>query len=150
MGPMGFFLLTNDIILKIILLLAVQDPTALGRLRQSCKRVRLLANDPNVLKKLDMSRFVSRLSFINDPGRAFLALLSNNGIQSASLLIATDLFFNKKDSRNGIHALLNVAKGESFQAKYNCAIALNLLRKRKAWEMFEKILLLPDSRYTLK
>ncbi|KAM7259555.1 hypothetical protein ACFE04_015296 [Oxalis oulophora] len=151
MSTLGMFnLLTEDLMLKIVILLALQDPTAFGRIRQSCKGMLHVTNYPQVLKHLDMTRFIPRLPFVNDPGRAFLAMLSNYGIKPASLLIATDLFFKKKDIKNGIESLITLAKDGSFQAKYNCAIALILLRRRCACKMFEKILLLPDSRYTLK
>ncbi|KAM7257405.1 hypothetical protein ACFE04_013146 [Oxalis oulophora] len=48
-----------------------------------------LANHPHVLEKLDMTRIIPRLPFINNSGRAFLAMLSNHGIKTASLLIVT-------------------------------------------------------------
>ncbi|KAM7263060.1 hypothetical protein ACFE04_000743 [Oxalis oulophora] len=109
-----------------------------------------LANDPQVLKKLDMTRIIPRLPFINNSGRAFLAMLSNHGIKTASLLIATDLFFIQKNLRDGIHLLIHLANEGTFQAKYNCAIALILLKRRRACKLFMKILLLPDNRYTLR
>ncbi|KAM7260556.1 hypothetical protein ACFE04_011229 [Oxalis oulophora] len=118
----------------------------------SCKGMLHVTNYSQVLKKLDMRRFIPRLPFVNDHGRAFLAMLSNYGIKFSQLLYSLQLMYSskKKDIKNGIESLITLAKDGSFQPKYNCAIALILLRRRCACKMFENILLLVDCRYTLK
>ncbi|KAM7261591.1 hypothetical protein ACFE04_020668 [Oxalis oulophora] len=70
----------DDMIGKIMILLAKQDSPAFGNLRQSSTNLLNIANEPYVLQELDMKKLAYKLPHIDDPGIWFLQQLNNHQI----------------------------------------------------------------------
>ncbi|KAM7271694.1 hypothetical protein ACFE04_030908 [Oxalis oulophora] len=142
------FYLPEVLIIDIMILLIAQDPKSYGALKQSCIQMRRMADDPWVLKNININLLSSKLPNITNFDRFFLSKLQIRKVPGSSLLIGTDLFF-RQDEEQGLIILNNEAKNKNPQAIYNYAIALITSYRQSGYMLLKHLLDIPDDRLTL-
>ncbi|KAM7252236.1 hypothetical protein ACFE04_024119 [Oxalis oulophora] len=105
-----FSSLLDDIIREILIQLLKKDPASFGYMMLSSPQILKLAEEPYVLKHVNMDLLAAKLPDITNFGRYFLEKLNLKGVPGASMLLATDLFFKQNQYDEGLHMLYAEAK----------------------------------------
>ncbi|KAM7265401.1 hypothetical protein ACFE04_003084 [Oxalis oulophora] len=107
-----------------------------------------MADDPWVVKNINMTLLSSKLPNITNFDIFFLSKLKIRKVTGSSLLIGTDLFF-RQDEKEGQKILHNEAKNKNPQAIYKYAIALITSYRQSGYMLLKHLLDIPDERLTL-
>ncbi|KAM7274487.1 hypothetical protein ACFE04_016353 [Oxalis oulophora] len=144
-----FSSLPDDMIRELLIKILKKDPASFGNMMLSSPQILKLAEEPYVLKHLNMDLLAAKLPDITNFGRYFLEKLNLKGVPGASMLLATDLFFKQNQHDEGLQMLYAEAKKKDPQAIYNCAIAMMTTSNHAGYVLLNYLISIPDNRATL-